>query len=81
LNWQPPAENSDGSPLLDHAGYYIFIGRQAETYVDVFMIDNPGLTKFAVENLEPGTYHLAATALNNTGIESRFSAELVVDIG
>jgi hypothetical protein len=80
LNWQAPTENSDGSPLLDLAGYYIYVGREPETYDDTILIDNPGITTFVVDNLEPGTYYLAATAFNASGAESRFSAELIVHV-
>ena len=78
LNWQPPTENSDGTPLLDLAGYYIYLGRETEVYEDVFLIDNPGLTTFVIDDLEPGTYYLAATAGKVACGESGLSAELVV---
>ena len=81
LHWQPPTENSDGTPLLDLAGYYIYLGRETETYDDVILIDNPGLTTFVIDDLEPGTYYLAATAFNASGVESSLSAELVVVVG
>ena len=78
LTWQPPTENSDGTPLLDLAGYYIYLGRETEVYEDVFLIDNPGLTTFVIDDLAPGTYYLAATAFNASGVESGLSTELVV---
>jgi hypothetical protein len=81
LTWQPPTENSDGTPLLDLAGYYIYLGRESEVYDDVLLLDNPGLTTFVIDNLEPGTYFLAATAFNASGVESSLSAELVVVVG
>lgn len=80
LSWQPPTENSDGTPLLDLAGYYIYLGRETEAYDDVFLIDNPGLTTFVIDDLQPGTYYLAATAYNASGVESPFSAELIIKV-
>jgi hypothetical protein len=47
----------------------------------VILIDNPGLTTFVIDDLEPGTYYLAATAFNASGVESSLSAELVVVVG
>lgn len=76
LIWQPPTQNSDGSPLADLAGYNIYVGTASNTYDRKIQLDNPGLTAFVVENLDAGTYYFAATAINSTGIESRFSGEV-----
>lgn len=78
LSWQPPTENADGSPLMDLSGYTIYVGTSANTYnYREVLLDNPGLTSYVVENLEPGTYYFAATAFNSSGIESSFSGEIV----
>jgi hypothetical protein len=78
LAWQPPTQNADGSPLLDLAGYNIYVGTGSSNYdIREIRLDNPGLTAFVVENLEPGTYYFAATAFNSAGIESHYSGEIV----
>jgi hypothetical protein len=81
LNWQPPTQNTDGSPLTDLSGYNIYIGTTSSNYDYMeIRLDNPGLTAYVVENLEPGTYYFAATAFNSTGIESAFSGEMVTTL-
>ena len=78
LNWQPPTENADGSALTDLSGYNIYVGTASSNYDYMeIRLDNPGLSAYVVENLEPGTYYFAATAFNSSGIESAFSGEIV----
>ena len=78
LVWQPPTAYTDGSPLTDLAGYTIYVGTSSGNYeYREIRLDNPGLTAYVVENLEPGTYYLAATAFNSSGIESAYSGEIV----
>jgi hypothetical protein len=77
LTWQPPTENADGSPLTDLSGYNIYVGMTSNTYDYMeIRLDNPGLTAYVVDNLDPGTYYFAATAFNSLGIESAFSGEV-----
>jgi len=73
LNWQPPTQNEDGTPLNDLAGYNIYWGTTPGTYPNSVRIDNPGLTTYVVENLAPGTYEFVSTAFNLAGTESRYS--------
>jgi hypothetical protein len=81
LSWQPPTENADGSPLTDLSGYNIYVGTTSNTYdYKEIRLDNPGLTAYVVDNLDPGTYYIAATSFNSSGVESAFSGEVVRDI-
>ncbi len=73
LNWQPPTQNEDGTPLIDLAGYNIYWGTTPGNYPNSVRIDNPGLTTYVVENLAPGTYEFVSTAFNAAGTESRYS--------
>jgi hypothetical protein len=78
LIWQPPTENADGSPLTDLSGYNIYVGMTSNTYDYMeIRLDNPGLTAYVVDNLDPGTYYFAATSFNASGVESSFSGEVV----
>jgi hypothetical protein len=74
LSWTPPTQNTDGSQLTDLAGYRIYWGAAAGTYPNSVTINNPGLTSYVVDNLVPGTYFFAASALNSAGAESSLSA-------
>jgi hypothetical protein len=73
LSWNPPTQNTDGSPLTNLAGYRIYWGTQQGTYPNSVTLNNPGLTSYVVESLVPGTYFFVATAVNAVGAESSFS--------
>lgn len=77
LDWQPPTENEDGTPLTDLAGYKIYYGKDSGLYSNEIIIDDPGVTTHLVSNLLPDTYYFSATAYNSTGIESSFSGEAI----
>ena len=72
LNWQPPTQNQDGTVLIDLAGYNIYWGAPGN-YSNSVTLNNPGLTRYVVENLAPGTYEFVATAFNAAGMESNYS--------
>jgi len=76
LAWDPPTNNTDGTPLTDLAGYKIYYGTASLTYSNIV---NVGLvTTAAVVNLPTGlTYFFAATCYDTSSNESDFSAELV----
>lgn len=74
LSWLPPTTNSDGSPLTNLAGYRIYWGNSADSFPNSVTLDNPGLTRYVVTDLVPGTWFFVATALNGIGAESGFSS-------
>lgn len=77
LSWSAPTQNTDGTPLLDLAGYRIHYGTAERQYDHLISIDNPGITTTVVENLGVGTWYFAATATTASGLESEPSAEVV----
>ncbi len=77
LSWTAPTENSDGSTLVDLAGYKIYYGRNSGNYDQEIRVDNPSISTYVVEQLGLGTYYFSATALNSSGLESAFSGEAV----
>ena len=76
LSWAAPTQNSDGSPLMDLAGYKIYYRKNSGSYNQAVRLDNPSISTYVVEELSPATYYFAATALNTSGVESSFSAEV-----
>jgi len=80
LNWVAPTENTDGSPLLDLAGYEIHWGSQSGDYSSSVEISNPGITTYMVENLTAGTHYFAVRAINTQGMASTLSNEAVKTI-
>lgn len=79
LAWEAPAANTDGSPVMNLTGYKIHYGTEPGNYTDAVSVDSVGVTTFVVENLEPGTYYFAITAVAN-GVESSFSEEATTTI-
>lgn len=73
LTWTPPTENEDGTTLTDLAGYKLYWGTSPGVYTDSVTINNPGLSSYVVDNLQPGTYEFVATAFNDAGVESAYS--------
>src|SRR5690606_2021147 len=75
LQWDPPTENVDGSPLTDLAGYRIYYGTSSRAYTEV-VTASKDVTRHAVK-LPSGEYHFAMTALDADGNESAYSNEVV----
>ena len=75
LAWQPPTENTDGSPLTNLSGYRIHYGTQPGHYDSTITVNNAGVTRYVIENLAPGTYFFAITAVSGAGAESDPSGE------
>lgn len=71
LSWIPPTMNDDGSPLK-LTGYRIYWGPSKDNLTNSVVVDNPGLTRYVVEQLKAGTYYFVATALSGDR-ESEYS--------
>ena len=80
LNWTPPTENTDGTPLTNLAGYDIHYGSQSGDYTQSIPVDNPGLATYVVDNLTPGTYYFTVSAVNSVGTESPVSSEVALTV-
>ena len=70
ISWNPPTDNTDGTSLTDLAGYRIYYGRNADQLTRTIVVNNPGLTRYVVENLVPARWHFAMTSVNAAGRES-----------
>lgn len=75
LSWQAPADNTNGSALVNLSGYVIHYGNVPNVYTSTITINNPGLTSYVVEDLPPGTYYFSMTSTTTTGAHSTLSAE------
>lgn len=76
LNWLPPTENVDGTPLTDLAGYDIHYGTASGDYTKKIAVSNPGIATYVVSDLTPGTYYFSVAAVNADGTESPLSSEV-----
>lgn len=70
LSWNPPTQNDDGSALADLAGYRIYYGRNRDNLTQVIVLNNPGLTRYVIENLTPAKWYFSMTSRNSDGVES-----------
>ncbi|RPI14980.1 MAG: hypothetical protein EHM60_05390 [Lysobacterales bacterium] len=75
LSWTPPTTNSDGTPLVDLAGYRIVYGQTSRQYSAVLDIPATSVTSAMIENLVPATWYFAVKAYTRTGVESDLSNE------
>ena len=81
LEWDPPVTDATGDPLDDLAGYRLYYGTSTplstsgDTFIDVGLA-----TSYTLEDLAPGTYYFATTAIDESGNESVLSAELRADL-
>jgi hypothetical protein len=73
LSWMPPTQNTDGSPLTNLAGYRVYWGPAVGNYTGSVTLNTAGLTSYVVQNLAPGRYYFAVSALNSSGVESTLS--------
>ena len=76
LNWTPPTENTDGTPLTNLSGYDIHYGTSSHAYTQTVTVANPGIAAYVVDNLSPGKYYFSVTAVNSQGAESPLSSEV-----
>ncbi len=80
INWTPPTENTDGTPLTDLAGYDIHYGTASGAYTQSVSVSNAGLATYVVDNLTPGTYYFSVSAVNTSGTESPLSSEVTARV-
>jgi hypothetical protein len=69
ISWAPPAANSDGSPLTDLAGYYIYTGDSPDTLIPHYF-SAPEKLGMVIYYPPGGVHYFAVTAINVDGVES-----------
>ena len=75
LSWTPPTTNSDGTPLVDLAGYRIVYGTASRAYTQSLAIGAPSVSSAMIEGLAQGTWFFAVKAYTASGVESDLSNE------
>jgi hypothetical protein len=73
LTWQPPAANTDGSPLTDLKAFKVYWGTTPGSYSRSTQISSATARSYTVTGLSKGTWYFAVTALNAKGVESPYS--------
>ena len=74
LSWTPPTQNTDGSALINLAGYRIYYGTSASHMTTVIQIANAGTSTHTVSNLTAATWYFSVKAYTRANTESSFSS-------
>jgi hypothetical protein len=74
LSWTAPTENTNGTPLMNLAGYTIYYGTSLGALTQTIQVPNPSAITYSVGNLSAGTYYFAVTAYTSSGTQSTQSA-------
>lgn len=76
MSWTAPTTNTDGTPLIDLAGYNAYCGAATGTYTVKKNVGN--VTSVLISSIVTtnGTYYCVVTALDTSGNESSKSNEI-----
>lgn len=82
LSWTAPTQNTDGTALVDLAGFKIYYGQtQSGPYDNIIDLVDPLATTHVIEPLSSGNWFFVATAYNAADIESVVSNEAMKNLG
>lgn len=70
LSWIKPTQYSDGTPLVDLAGYIVKYGTDPGALSQRVSVADPNLTRYTVPSLGKGTWYFTVVSYTNTGLES-----------
>ena len=73
VNWSIPTQNTNGTPLVNLAGYYLYYGTSANSLSQSIQVGNPGTTSYILTNLAPGTWYFGIVDYTTSGVDSSFS--------
>ncbi len=70
LVWVRPSQNTDGSALLDLAGFIIKFGTDPASLSQTVTLTDAAATRHTLQNLGRGTWYFTVAALTSAGVES-----------
>jgi hypothetical protein len=68
VSWTAPAQNTDGSPLTDLAGFIVRYGTDAAALSSLISVISPNATGAQIENLGPGNWYFDVAAITTTNV-------------
>ena len=73
ISWLAPTENEDDSPIVELAGFAIhYTKKDGQDPVTIY-VNDPAVTSYTIENLEPGKYFFSISAIEADGDKSDWS--------
>jgi hypothetical protein len=73
VNWSTPTQNTNGTPLVNLAGFRIFYGTNPNNLSQSAQIANPGITSYVLADLSPGTWYIGLADYTAAGVQSSLS--------
>jgi Putative Ig domain len=73
LVWLQPSQNTDGSALVDLAGYIIKYGTDPASLSQTVTLTDPAATRHTLQSLGRGTWYFTVASLTASGVESDLS--------
>jgi hypothetical protein len=70
LSWIIPTKNTDGSPIQDLAGYYIYYGDSPIIMTHAVRLSDPASAIYVVRDLSPGPHYFSVAAYSASGAQS-----------
>ncbi|MBN8279521.1 MAG: hypothetical protein J0M16_02825 [Gammaproteobacteria bacterium] len=76
VQWLPPVTTATGATMRGLAGYRIYYGRDPAALTDSVDVPNPGISRFVIDNLDPGLYYVSVAAFDIHGNIGRPSPQV-----
>ena len=70
VNWSTPTQNTNGTPLVNLAGFRIFYGTDPNNLSQSAQIANPGLTSYVLSNLALSTWYIGLSDYTGSRVQS-----------
>jgi hypothetical protein len=74
LSWTPPTQNTNGTALVNLAGYRVYYGTSPSALKTVVQIASAGTSDYTVTNLTAATWYFSVKAYTAANTESSFSS-------
>jgi len=70
VSWVAPTTNTDGSALVNLAGFRVYYGTSSTSLTNSMLIDDVTRRSATISPLTPGTWYFAVRAFNTSNVES-----------
>ena len=80
IEWVPPTENTNGTPLTDLAGVRIYYGTSAASLSHMVQISSKTETTYRIGNLSAGTWYFGGVSYTTTGAQSAMSRVVSMNV-